>query len=175
MNAGIRPASVEDVTTLARLGRETGKAYFSEIWTPAALEAFIERDFSVGVLQSHIEHPDRHCYTLIEFENQPVGFTRINWKRPVPMSDAVGAELQKIYFLPGFTGKGLGTRLLKNAMELARSRHDPLIWLDVLSVNPRARKLYEKHGFAVTGKLPFRTDVVNITRHVMVRRLASEA
>lgn len=170
MNVVIRLASVDDAKTLARLGRETSHAYFSQVWGPGKLADFIERDFTEAVLRTQLGNPDKHAYTLLELDDQPVGFTRINWKRPVPLSDAAGAELQKIYFLPGFTGKGLGTRLLLDAIERVRARPDSLIWLDVLTNNPRARKLYERHGFTVTGKLPFKTDLIEIDRHVMVRR-----
>ncbi len=175
MSTLIREATGADAGTLARLGQVTSEAYFSDIWSPAEMQAFMERDFSEAVLRAHIEDPDRYTYTLFEKDNNPVGFARINWKRHVPLSDAVGAELQKIYFLPGNTGQGMGTQLLLDAIERVRERKDHLMWLDVLTSNQRARKLYEYHGFTVTGRLPFRTELVDIGMHVMVRRENSPA
>ena len=51
-----------------------------------------------------------------------------------------------------FRGKGVGARLLEFAEELfcSEARH---LFLCVSSFNPRARSLYERHGYAVVGEL----------------------
>ena len=165
-----REAVAEDAAVIADLGRETYTHYFSNIWSPAELAAILERDFDQDVLISHLANPDRHSYLLLEFEGKAVGFARVNWQRHVPLSDAVGAELQKIYFKPDFTGRGLGSKLLEEVIALTRRRNDPLLWLDVLTTNSRAHTLYEHHGFVTIGKMPFKTEIVDIGMHVMVRR-----
>lgn len=52
-------------------------------------------------------------------------------------------------------GKGAGTRLLRCAIDWARTEPG-LQWIDlgVFSDNERALRLYEKHGFKIWGQLP---------------------
>jgi len=49
-------------------------------------------------------------------------------------------------------GNGLATRLLGMAEDEARNRGCHGAWLE--TVNPDARRLYEKHGYAPFGQLP---------------------
>lgn len=48
-------------------------------------------------------------------------------------------------------GQGLGTRLMQTVMEHARAHDKQAVDLIVVQENDRARRLYEKHGFHVTG------------------------
>lgn len=50
-------------------------------------------------------------------------------------------------------GKGVGTALLKRALEAARARFE-VVYLSVFSFNVRALWLYERFGFRVYGQLP---------------------
>lgn len=61
-------------------------------------------------------------------------------------------EIVSIYFLPEYIGKGYGKQLLQAAIaELVRLRYrDIFLW--VLEENHRARKFYEKAGFAFSGQ-----------------------
>jgi GNAT superfamily N-acetyltransferase len=63
-------------------------------------------------------------------------------------------QLLKVFLLPAFQGKGLGTMLVKQVIE--RADHDGLpVRLRVLRVNP-AKSLYERLGFVVTHEEPER-------------------
>lgn len=48
-------------------------------------------------------------------------------------------------------GRGIGTRLLEAAREKARGIGVEAVTLSVIDANPRARALYERHGFRPTG------------------------
>jgi ribosomal protein S18 acetylase RimI-like enzyme len=50
-------------------------------------------------------------------------------------------------------GRGVGTALLAEVEAVARRRGRPRLSLDVVDTNPRARALYERLGFTVTGSL----------------------
>jgi GNAT superfamily N-acetyltransferase len=49
-------------------------------------------------------------------------------------------------------GQGLGTRLLRQAEEIARARNCIGMWLDTFSF--QARPFYERFGFRVFGEIP---------------------
>lgn len=79
---------------------------------------------------------------------------------------------------PWARGQGIGSRLLAEAMALARARDYGEIRLDVVETNPRARALYERLGFVA-----LRTERLGVLRHLfgfeaattMVRGLGREA
>lgn len=59
---------------------------------------------------------------------------------------------------PGHRGRGLGGEAIGVLLQHAFAPEpDGLglhrVWLEVLSINPRARMLYENHGFTVEGRL----------------------
>ena len=62
-----------------------------------------------------------------------VGFLRLD-----------GHELDQLYIRPGWWGRGIGTTLL----ELAKQRNPEGLALWTFQVNARARRFYERHGFA---------------------------
>jgi GNAT superfamily N-acetyltransferase len=62
--------------------------------------------------------------------------------------------LARIFVLPTFQRRGIGSALIQSLMQRARAERKPLR-LRVLAVNP-ARRLYERLGFTVTHQTPER-------------------
>jgi ribosomal protein S18 acetylase RimI-like enzyme len=58
--------------------------------------------------------------------------------------------LGTISIMPDHQGRGLGTAVITDLIREAQARHHPVA-LQVLKVN-RARRLYERLGFIVTGE-----------------------
>ena len=169
----IREATIEDLQTLQDIGIETYKEHFSDIWTAAGIQNFLSEDFSVCELQKSLGSPIHHCWLIaLGEEGQAVGFSKVNWSKPIPMSDQSGAELQKIYFLKSQAGKGYGKQLLQFILESAQDRNEGFIWLDVLKTNSNAQSFYESFGFGALGEIPFSTDMAEIGMIVMCRDLS---
>lgn len=164
----IREATIEDLHVLRDIGIETYREHFSDIWTATGIQNFLSEDFSVFELQKSIESPTRHCW-LIAFdeEGRAIGFSKINWSKPTPLSAQVGAELQKIYFLKSQAGKGYGKQFLKFIQDSAQNHNEDFIWLDVLKTNSNAQRFYEGFGFRTLGEIPFSTDKAEIGMVVM--------
>ena len=64
-------------------------------------------------------------------------------------------QLEKIYLLPRFQRKGIGSQLLRELQQSATVQDKP-VRLRVLAVNKEARQLYERLGFVVTNETPER-------------------
>lgn len=64
----------------------------------------------------------------------------------------VWGEIVSIYLLPEKWGCGCGGRLLQSALCKLHKRGFDNVCLWVLKDNARARRFYEKHGFALSGK-----------------------
>ncbi len=93
----------------------------------------------------------------------PVGFVRIH-----PRGVAGSPYIASIAVAPEARSEGVGTALLDAAEKLyPMARY---IFLCVSSFNPRARALYERHGYTLIGELPdFVID--GASEHLMARRL----
>ena len=59
--------------------------------------------------------------------------------------------LDGIFVAPKARGRGVGSALLEAVMQEAKRRGYESLRLDVINTNPRARALYERHGFHAKG------------------------
>jgi ribosomal protein S18 acetylase RimI-like enzyme len=83
---------------------------------------------------------------VAEKEGSVVGFVSVG-----PSTDVEGeGELFAIYVLPEAWGSGAGSRLMAAAKELLRASYAQAT-LYVLADNPRARRFYEREGWALDG------------------------
>ena len=97
---------------------------FVEKHTPSAQTEYLRREMAAG----------KQEYMLVE--EKPMGIVSV-W----------GSLIENLYVLPGEQNKGHGTRLLRYAME--HCADVPTLW--ILDSNVGARRLYERHGFRLTG------------------------
>ncbi len=107
--------------------------------------------------QALAEPSTRLC--LAEADGHLVGFAQLAldcahehvWSGPA-------AELQRLYVQEPFTGKQLGTALLRRAEELATLGGAKVLWLTVWTLNQRARAFYARRGFTDLGSAWFRFE-----------------
>ncbi len=71
------------------------------------------------------------------------------------MRDDNAVEIERIYVLHDFHGKGVAQRLYDKAIQVARLKHADFVWLGVWEENPRAIRFYQKNGFVVFDKHTF--------------------
>ncbi len=65
----------------------------------------------------------------------------------VKQIDSITAELKALYLSTDFRGKGLGYKLLDQAVKFARAKGYQRVVLDSMSAYIDAFRLYEKYGF----------------------------
>lgn len=69
-------------------------------------------------------------------------------EKPVGIVSVNGSVIENLYVLPREQNKGYGTELLMFAIRQCPST--PVLW--ILENNRDAQRLYERHGFCLTGK-----------------------
>jgi diamine N-acetyltransferase len=170
----IYDAQHADLETLQRIGCDTYREHFSEIWTQAGMQRFLAEDFSSENLINSLAATEKHLWLLAEDNGGNIlGFAKLNWNSPMPLGNTVGVELQKIYLLKSATGKGYGEQLLRVICEYVLARQQHLLWLDVLNSNRAAQAFYTRFGFRTYGEIPFSTDMFEIGMQVMAYDLTS--
>jgi ribosomal protein S18 acetylase RimI-like enzyme len=171
-NLKIRTASVGDLASIQAIGRETYLEHFPSIWSDGYLQEFLRQDFSAQALQHSLSSPDHTWLIAQDASASVVGYAKLNWDRPEPISNRMGTELQKIYFRAHAAGNGYGGALLEFIVDMAARRSD-MLWLDVLKSNVGAQRFYASRGFRTLGEIPFNTDLLEIGMLVMARRLTT--
>lgn len=85
----------------------------------------------------------------------PVGYTMLVPPDLPVAIDAGAIELRRIYTLSLTRGTGLGSQLMRQAIDDARAMGKTRLLLGVLGTNRRARDFYERQGFAAIGERRF--------------------
>ena len=168
----VRRALAGDLERVIAIGRTTYEEHFAHLWTPEALRGFYESSFGIDRVAAELESADT-VYLLAEQRSQVVGFAKIRHPRPVSgCDDLSGVELQKLYLAKNAAGRGIGSLLMTELMMRATRTGQPLIWLEVLTLNTVGIRFYERHGFEVVGQGQIDTGFRNEPVLVMVKNLA---
>lgn len=77
-------------------------------------------------------------------------------------------QLRQLYVDAGYHGQGVAQALLDWSRRIAQSRGASSLLLTVWEENMRARRFYEKHGFAHVGDYAFQTGT-QIDRDLIMR------
>jgi GNAT superfamily N-acetyltransferase len=122
-------AGILAADTLARLSAESLSAWWSERWK---------------------WEQETHRLTVAEADGRLAGFTYVG-----PSETAGAAELYAIHVEPALVGTGVGRLLMANALDqLAEVGGDrAVLW--VLEANERARRFYDRGGWAPDGGTRF--------------------
>jgi GNAT superfamily N-acetyltransferase len=140
----VRRATAADADGIARVQERGWQVAYRHVFPPERLDAggFIH----VDRWRTRLETPPRGWSTFVAVDGSVLGFASVGPSRD---EDAVG-ELYAIYVDPGSWGSGSGPALLERAeAHLARDYVQATLW--VLEENPRARRFYERAGWAPDG------------------------
>jgi ribosomal protein S18 acetylase RimI-like enzyme len=161
----IRPARPNDVSKLS--------AFFVEAWREAgpgalgfagatdqaireiASEEFLKKRLATPTIQMMVAEEDRKI----------IGFSSVR------RVEARNAELSGIVVLESATGRGVGSRLLRKALDAARRRGIGSVLVKTEVTNERAISFYRKAGFTESGKAVERVGGVRVALRFMVKRL----
>ena len=155
----IRPAHPRDAAPLARLKlatfRETFVEEFRIPYPPGELALFEEASYAPATVAAELADASRATW-IAEDGDRMVGYAQVGaCKLPHPDVRPGAGELYQLYMFRDAQGAGLGTRLLRLALEELARRHPGPVWLGVWSGNRQAQRFYRKHGFAHVGDYRF--------------------
>lgn len=147
----VRIGSHEDVALLAELGATTFRCTFAQDNTPEDMEAYLAESFSEEKLRQEISDPLAIFY-IAELSGKPLGYAKLHMGPPdASVTGAKPVELVRLYVLPENIGHGIGTRLMQECIDIAKSRGFETLWLGVWEHNPRAIRFYQKWEFEKVG------------------------
>lgn len=162
----IHKVSKEEIPELSKICKQAYIDHYSHIRSPKGLEEHLTKNFSIEKLSASSSEAGT-TFFFVQKENTVVGYFKLNIASTLPNGVEAGLELEKIYFLKEYTGKGFGSKTIDFIKAFAKENHQNFIWLDVLMNKPNAISFYEKMGFQKSFEIKFSTDVLDIGMWVM--------
>ncbi len=151
----IRHITIDDLPALQQIGRQTFYETFADSNSETDMQDYLAKSFSKEQLSSELQNQDMAFY-LLEIEGKTAGYLKLNFSQAqTELHDPNAIEIERIYVLQAFHGKGAGQALYQHAVNIARSKQARYIWLGVWEHNHRALRFYEKNGFTPFGKHTF--------------------
>jgi ribosomal protein S18 acetylase RimI-like enzyme len=141
-----RDATPADGAVLGGIARATFIDTFGTLYRLEDLAAFLAQG-SDAAYAAELADPDIAA-RFAETGGTPIGFCKISsLKLPAPDPAPGAAELRQLYLYRPWQGLGIADELTRWAMNLARARGAPELWLSVFTGNVKARRFYARHGF----------------------------
>lgn len=137
---------LSELLTLQEISRSTFMQTFSEYNTKEDMQEYLEKNLSFNQLKIELESPTAEFY-FIYIDDKLSGYLKLN------VSDSL--EIERIYILSEFQGRGAGKAFMKFAFARARMLGHKSLWLGVWEHNSKALAFYQSLGFIAYGEHDF--------------------
>jgi len=140
-------ATGQDLPVIAKLADVIWRACYSDIISPAQIEYMLAQMYALDTMGREI-HSQGIRYNLLLANDKAVGFASYG---PAPEPDVM--KLHKLYVLPEWHGRGLGSLLLRHVELQVRAGGAHSLLLSVNKRNTRAINAYKRNGFAIADSV----------------------
>jgi len=147
MNIKLIKCQEKDLEKLIEISRVTYYESFENLCSKKIMDQYLNDAFHPRKLLQELTNKNTKFYFLYADETI-VGYIKLNeLSAQSDIKDETSIELERIYVIKKYQGKGLGEFLLKKSIEFAREKSKKYLWLGVWKKNKKAIKFYEKNGF----------------------------
>ena len=140
----VRLATHADLPQIAHIARITWEATYDKPIAPENRREFLARAYKPENLADGINAAG-HWFYVVQAADEVIGFghflQRYHPNRP-------RAELVRLYVLPGYQSKGIGTLILRTGFAALAEAGIEQCFVSVQATNTAARKFYERHDFS---------------------------
>lgn len=170
----IRKAHASDAKNLSEFAEATFRATFDAMNTRGHIERHCRSSYGEQIQAAELSDPE--IVTLLsEHEGELVGYAQLRWgEAPGCVSAIRPGEIQRLYVIEEWHGKGVAQRLMNACIKEVKQRGSAAVWLGVWERNPRAISFYKKFGFVAVGEHTFPLGGDPQRDIVMVRAIASD-
>lgn len=155
-NIEIRKVTTNDLEELQKIGRLTFYETFASDNTVENMNKYLDEAFSFTKLATELSDNNAEFY-FATIDNKVLGYLKLNFgQSQTELQDNKAVEIERIYVLKEYHGKGVGQLLYDQAIKIARQKNADYVWLGVWEKNPRAINFYKKNGFVEFDKHIFK-------------------
>lgn len=173
----LRPATLDDVPTLAALGRESFTHAFGHLYRPEDLAAFLAETHDEARVAGEIAGAECRHMLAVDADGALLGFCKLRVpSKLAALSQACDPlELSQLYCAGNATGRGVGAALMHWALTEADAGSHDAIHLSVYSENFGAQRFYARYGFAKVADTVFKVGEHLDAEFVYEKPLSSES
>ncbi|MGH8264170.1 MAG: GNAT family N-acetyltransferase [Steroidobacterales bacterium] len=152
----VRRATLADAALLSDLGNSTFREAFSHLYRPDDLDVFLAKAHSPQLYERLLKDKDVGIWLTGPPHGKPIAYIVAGLcQLPVPDLEPRAGEIRRLYVRSSVQAGGIGTKLLRVALEwLATDKFTPL-YVGVWSANYGAQRLYQRYGFEKIGEYEF--------------------
>jgi diamine N-acetyltransferase len=148
--------AIGQTVALCAMARECFADSFAHLFDREAFAQFLDAAYGEGGSMSRELLDPAIEWLAAEAAGQVVGYAKLRpLVAPAPHPQKGALELQQIYVLRQWQGRGVGEHLMRWALERAQALGAPEIYLTVFDHNERAKRFYIRHGFGEVGHCRF--------------------
>lgn len=148
-------AGISDLAALRDISISTFVDTYAQYNTQENMQRYIDTEFSNEVLSNILEINDSQFYFALD-EHKIIGYIKVNFApAQTDLHDPQSLELERIYVVKEYKGKGAGKFLLDRAMQIAVDNSFVYLWLGVWEKNTAALEFYARNGFEPFGTHTF--------------------
>ncbi len=152
VNINIAKVLNKDIYQLQQISRQTFAETFAAYNTAANMHKYLEERFSAKILIDEINNENSEFYFAYH-NTHIVGYLKLNFgQAQTELRDANAIEIERIYVLKEYHGKGIGQLLYERVLQIAVQKGIKYIWLGVWEKNKRAIGFYKKNNFVEFDK-----------------------
>ncbi len=167
----IHKVTENQLIELQKISMQTFYEAFSDMNTEENMALYFANSLSIEKLTSEFNNELTEFY-FAKFHNQIIGFLKLNFgNAQSDNQDENATEIERIYLLNQYCGKGVGKILISKALDRAILEASEFIWLGVWEHNTRAIQFYKRNGFSEFGSHMFKLGNDDQTDILMKRRL----
>ena len=164
MNIRIKEAQLHDVETLSRIHSISLIAAFGGLFPEEIVMQFFGFERRLNGFTKELEKGQPVSF-LVYDDDEAIGVLSYGPSRHAEVDDDT-IEIWRFYFLPGYWGRGAAAAAMNLLMMKIREAGYRKVILWVMEENLRARRFYEKTGFAKTKKI-HEDELGRPTREIM--------
>ncbi len=151
----ISPCSAADLDALVRISTKTFRDAFEAQNDPDDFQHYLSTALSPEKLGTELADPLSRFY-FVYLKGHVVGFYKINeGNSQTDIRDPMALELERIYVLSEYQGRGFGRIIIEHVLDKARELGKAYVWLGVWEENRGAIAFYENLGFVAFGRHPY--------------------
>lgn len=151
----LRQLSLKDLNALQILSKQTFFETFVGTCSDEDMQKYLEESFNSTQLEAELTHKEMRFYAA-ELNGEMLGYLKLNTGSAQTEKQSPSAvEIQRIYVLNRYQGKGVGQLLFQQALDFANQHQADYIWLGVWEHNHNAQHFYRKNGFTAFDKHTF--------------------
>jgi diamine N-acetyltransferase len=152
MEINIRRVTIDDVSALSSIARQTFYDTFTGTCTDADMQSFLDQYYNEAQLSKELNDKETYCF-FAETDAMPVAYLHFkeDYENFPLIKKWKALELKRIYVRKEFHGKGIAQKLMDLILDFAAEKKYEVVWLGVWEHNVRAQQFYKKYGFVNSG------------------------